>query len=254
MTLPTTAPPTTLPCSKAWRNEALLRIGSDGRTGRTPWRAIMTPGRHAPELLAPGKTRRREVIATSGPFLGVRTLPSDRPGKPIPRDRYGLFHPAAEGLCRPQPRGRYGREVLRELQSNQGRNLESHLMQEKLHPQSDGVVERNIKPVEEHLRKVVALLQRLQDTTGLTPPNLELPCDLLFGAPQTRSDLAHRLHDVHQYDRNRLTNCTGFQQGDQVRLYRLTQTPTLRAVTPMCGVVHRYTCTVYRLAARDLQP
>jgi transposase InsO family protein len=104
--------------------------------------------------------------------------------------------------------------VPRELHNDQGRNFESHLMQEvlqclgvkntrttPLHPQSKGMVERYIKTVEEHLRKVVALHQRdcdarlpifllayrasTHDTTGLTPANLvfqrelRLPCNLL---------------------------------------------------------------------------
>jgi hypothetical protein len=59
--------------------------------------------------------------------------------------------------------------VPRELHSNQARNFESCLIQEvlqrlgvsktpttPLHPQSDGMVERYIKTVEEHLRKAVA--------------------------------------------------------------------------------------------------
>jgi transposase InsO family protein len=110
--------------------------------------------------------------------------------------------------------------VHRELHSDQGRNFESHLMQEvlqclgvkktrttPLHPQSDGMVERYIKTVE-HLRKVVASHQRdwdarlpifllayrasTHDTPGLTPANLmfwrdlRLPGDLLFGAPSDK--------------------------------------------------------------------
>jgi hypothetical protein len=63
--------------------------------------------------------------------------------------------------------------VPRELHSDQGRNFESNLLQEvsqrlgvnktrttPLHPQSDGMVERYIKTIEEHLRKVVASHQR----------------------------------------------------------------------------------------------
>jgi transposase InsO family protein len=63
--------------------------------------------------------------------------------------------------------------IPRELHSDQGRNFESRLMQEvsqrlgvhktratPLHPQSDGMVERYIRTVEEHLRKVVASHQR----------------------------------------------------------------------------------------------
>jgi transposase InsO family protein len=63
--------------------------------------------------------------------------------------------------------------IPRELHSDQGRNFESHLLQEvlqclrvsktrimPLHPQSDGMAERYIKMIEEHLRKVVASNQR----------------------------------------------------------------------------------------------
>jgi transposase InsO family protein len=63
--------------------------------------------------------------------------------------------------------------IPRELLSDQGRNFESHLLQEvlqhlgvsttrtaPLHPQSDGMVERYIKTIEEHLWKVVASHQR----------------------------------------------------------------------------------------------
>jgi transposase InsO family protein len=63
--------------------------------------------------------------------------------------------------------------IPRELHSDQGRNFESHLVQQvlqrlgvsktrttPLHPQSDVMVERYIKTIEEHLRKVVASHQR----------------------------------------------------------------------------------------------
>jgi hypothetical protein len=72
------------------------------------------------------------------------------------------------------------------------------------------MVERYVKTIEEHLRKVVSTHQKdwderlpifllayrasTHDTTGMTPANmvfgreLRLPCDLLFGAPpQTRN-------------------------------------------------------------------
>jgi transposase InsO family protein len=91
--------------------------------------------------------------------------------------------------------------IPRELHSDQGRNFESHLLQKvlqrlgvrkmctpPLHPQSDGMVERYIKTIEEHLRKVVAPHQRdcderlplfllayrasTHETTGLTPASL----------------------------------------------------------------------------------
>jgi hypothetical protein len=63
--------------------------------------------------------------------------------------------------------------IPRELHSDQGCNFQSHLLQEilqclrvsktctpPLHPQSDGLVERYIKTVEERLRKVVTSHQR----------------------------------------------------------------------------------------------
>ncbi|PNF19670.1 hypothetical protein B7P43_G16062 [Cryptotermes secundus] len=127
----------------------------------------------------------------------------------------------------------------------QGRNFESHLLQEvlqrlvvrkthttTLHPQSGGMVERYIKTIEEHLRKVVASHQRdwderlpffllayrasTHDTTGLTLASLvfgrelRLPCDLLFGVlpdkelPTTEytADLVDHLHDIHNYARH----------------------------------------------------
>jgi hypothetical protein len=92
--------------------------------------------------------------------------------------------------------------IPRELPSDQGHNLESRLMPEvlarlgirktrttPLHPESDGMVERYVKTVEEHLRKVVSTHQRdwderlpifllayrasTQDITGIAPANVE---------------------------------------------------------------------------------
>jgi transposase InsO family protein len=68
----------------------------------------------------------------------------------------------------------FGRfSIPRKLHSDQGRKFESRLQQEilqrlgvsktrttPLHPQSDGMVERYKKTVEEHVRKVVASHQR----------------------------------------------------------------------------------------------
>ena len=63
--------------------------------------------------------------------------------------------------------------VPMELHSDQGRNFESRLLREilgrlgvrktrttPLHPQSDGMAERYVKTIEEHLRKVVSRHQR----------------------------------------------------------------------------------------------
>jgi hypothetical protein len=104
----------------------------------------------------------------------------------------------------------------RELHSDKGSNFESRFLQgflqrlgvsktrtTPLHPQSD-MVQRYIKTVEEHIRKVVSSDQRdwderlplfflayrasTHDTTGLTPARLvfgrelRLPCYLIFGA------------------------------------------------------------------------
>jgi hypothetical protein len=96
------------------------------------------------------------------------------------------------------------------------------------------MVERYIKTIEEHLRKVVASHQRdwderldlfllayrasTHDTTGFTPASLvfgrelRLPCDLLFGVPPDKerprtnyaAELVDHLHDIHQYARQHL--------------------------------------------------
>jgi hypothetical protein len=140
---------------------------------------------------------------------------------------------------------RYG--VPMKLHSDQRRNFESRLMQEvlgrlgvsktrttPLHPQSDGMVERYVKTVEEHLRKVVSTHQQdweerlpifllayraaTHETTGVTPAGmvfgreLHLPCDLMFGVPPDReqsvtsyaADLVERLHDIHHFTRQHL--------------------------------------------------
>jgi transposase InsO family protein len=76
--------------------------------------------------------------------------------------------------------------IPRELHSDQGRNFESHLLQEvvqrlgvsktrttPLHPQSDGMVECYVKTIEEHLRKVVASNQRDWDEKLPLSPSLQ---------------------------------------------------------------------------------
>jgi hypothetical protein len=96
------------------------------------------------------------------------------------------------------------------------------------------MVERYVKPIEEHLRMVVSTHQRdwderlplfllayrasTHDTPGITAANLvfgrelRLPCNLLFGAPPDKeqsttdyvADLVERLHDTHHYARRHL--------------------------------------------------
>jgi hypothetical protein len=138
--------------------------------------------------------------------------------------------------------------VPRELHSDQGRNFESRLMQEvferlgtsktrttPLHPQSDGMVERYVKTVKEHLRKVLSTHHRdwderlpiflltnrasTHETRGTTPASMVsgrelcLPCDLLFVAPHDKEqcttdnvvDLEDRLHGIHHQARQHLT-------------------------------------------------
>jgi hypothetical protein len=135
-----------------------------------------------------------------------------------------------------------------------------------LHLQSDGTVERYVKTVEDHLRKVVSAYQRDWDerlpifllacrasahgTTRTTSASMMLggklrrPCDLLFGLPPTKS--SPRLTTwwtswigcmtsvswpvnilrwpVIKACYDRLANSAGYQEGDQVWLYRSTQT------------------------------
>ena len=134
-----------------------------------------------------------------------------------------------------------------ELHSDQGRNLQSRNVQKvlerrgvrkttstPLHPQSDGMVERNVWTIEELLRKVVSINQRdwderlalvllaywasTHETTGVTPANLvfgrehQLPCDLIFGAPPVKgqsvtdyaANLPERLRDTHNFARQHL--------------------------------------------------
>jgi transposase InsO family protein len=132
------------------------------------------------------------------------------------------------------------------LLSTAGRNFGSRPMQEilqrlgmsklrttPLHLQSDGMVERYIKTVEEHLRKVsspqrdwdarlpvILLAYRAftRYTTGLTSASplfgreLLLPCDLLFGALPDKErptvdhaiNLVDHLHDIHSFSRQHL--------------------------------------------------
>jgi hypothetical protein len=100
------------------------------------------------------------------------------------------------------------------------------------------MVERYIKMIEEHLRKVVASHQRdwdeklplfllayrasTHDTTGFTPAclvfgrELRLPCHLLYGVPPDKerptldhaADLVDHLQDIHEYVRQHLRHAS----------------------------------------------
>jgi hypothetical protein len=164
-------------------------------------------------------------------------------GRLIPPDHYQLLKEWPEAYGVPNQEASTTAEalvknfcsfrVLRQLHSDQGRNFESHLMQEvlerlgvsktcstPLHPQLDGMMKQYVKMVEEHLQKVVVSHQRnwdtrlpifllvyrafTHDTMGLTPANLvfsrelRLPCNLLLCAPTINhaADLMDRSHDT----------------------------------------------------------
>jgi hypothetical protein len=111
-----------------------------------------------------------------------------------------------------------------------------------LHPQLGGMVERYIKTIEKHLRKVVASYQRdwearlpiflldyrasTHDSTGLTPARLvfgrELrrTCDLLFGASPNKKrptiDHAEDLWTIYTSSIVMSASCAGYHEGDKV--------------------------------------
>jgi hypothetical protein len=128
------------------------------------------------------------------------------------------------------------------------------------------MVEYYIKTVQTHLRKVAETTETgmrgyLSSCQPTEPPpkrpqaqpasvvsgrKLDLPCNLLFGAPPDKEqpttdymvDLMEWLHDIHHYDHqhlkvasnhmnacyNHLVNSVGFQERDKVWLYHPTQT------------------------------
>ncbi|PNF29641.1 hypothetical protein B7P43_G16387 [Cryptotermes secundus] len=195
-------------------------------------------------------------------------------------------------------------DIPRELHSDQSRKFESHLLKEvlqrlgvsktrttPLNPQSDGMVDRYVKTIEEHLRKVVASHQTDWDESDLlfgVPPDKEQPTTDYAG------DLVDHLHDIHNYARqhlklasdrmktryDKLANSAGYDEGDRVWLYRPTRrkgkSPKLQAswegpykvVTRINDVVYRIQKTPrsrmlvvhldrlapYHGAARDEQP
>lgn len=165
---------------------------------------------------------------------------------------------------------RYGVPI--ELHSDQGRNFESALFKEMcelygirktrttpLHPQSDGMVERFNRTLEEYLRKVVSSHQKdwdehipkflmayrsaVHDSTLRTPAkilfgtDLKLPGDLEFGVqPASTKETTQEqenLHELHEFVRSRIkmtsdkmkarydraANSDGFNEGQLVLLY-----------------------------------
>ena len=140
---------------------------------------------------------------------------------------------------------RYG--VPMELHSDQGRNFDSQLFREMcrvlgihktrttpLHPQSDGMVERFNRTIQQHLSKMVGENQvdwdkhiplflmayrgSVHNTTKATPSKMlfgreiRLPCDLMFGSPGDKveseseyaAQLRARLNEIHFVARNRI--------------------------------------------------
>ena len=161
-----------------------------------------------------------------------------------------------------------------ELHSGQGRNFESRLIQEvlerlsvnktrtsPLHPQSEVVVERSVKTIEEHLRKVVSPYQWEWDeklpifplayrawnheTTGVTPAKMvlgrqfRLSCYLMFGAPPEKKQsttgytaaLVERLHDIHRFARQHLKEASDRMKA---RCDKLANSAGFQ-VSPGCG-------------------
>jgi hypothetical protein len=158
-------------------------------------------------------------------------------GKLVHPDCHGLLHqvaiPTQEALMVADvvvsnffchfgvPRERYG---------DQGWSFKSQLLQKMLqclgvcnthttHLQSDSVMERYVKTVEDHLRKVILMDQRdwdktygssIHDTTGTMPNTLRLggshicPATSCSGLPQTRS--MEQLHDIYHHACQHLNN------------------------------------------------
>ena len=176
------------------------------------------------------------------------------------------------------------------LHSDQGRNFESRLMHEvlkrlrisktrttPLHPQSDGMVERYVKTIGEHLWKVVSTHQRdwderlhifllayrasTHETTGVTPANMLFGRDL---RPGVRGSFRQGAVHYRLYRRpcgtttrypplyDQLPNSAGFQVGDRVRLYRPTRRRGISPKLQTCWegpylIITRINDVIYRI-------
>jgi hypothetical protein len=154
-----------------------------------PLRRLRRPSRHPNQKSGPNASVQRRGPVRKDSHQRSTVLSTERPRKPMPPDCYGLFCEVAGSSGHSQSgvaevlltyfSCRFGVPFV--LHSDQGRNFESRLVHKvlqrlgvnkmstkPLHSQSDGVVERYITTVEEHLRKAFATQQSDWDTRSPT--------------------------------------------------------------------------------------
>ncbi|UYV82879.1 hypothetical protein LAZ67_22001215 [Cordylochernes scorpioides] len=167
---------------------------------RPSWEMISDKSPELKTLCADGKSKAMQLVVPKVQIPNVlREIHGGVSGAPFGIDK--TLKKSATGAAfesRTKLRGR-GQELCRLLGIRKTRTT-------PLHPQSDGMVERFNKAMEEHLSKVVEQHQRdwdvslppfimayraaIHDTTGQTPAKimfgreLRLPCDLEFGSPE----------------------------------------------------------------------